>query len=114
MPNKVYLSLGANIGDRRVNLAEAIRRLGGLGTVAAVSSLYETEPVEVESDQPWFLNCAVEIETDLTPADFLDRMLAVEQAMGRRRAEPKGPRTIDLDIVFFGDSVLDSPDLTVP
>ena len=114
MPNKVYLSLGANIGDRRGNLAEAIRRLGGLGTVAAVSSLYETEPVEVESDQPWFLNCAVEIETDLSPADFLDRMLAVEQAMGRRRREPKGPRTIDLDIVFFGDSVLDTPDLTVP
>jgi 2-amino-4-hydroxy-6-hydroxymethyldihydropteridine diphosphokinase len=114
MTNMVYLSLGANLGDRQGNLAEAIRRLGGLGTVRAVSSLYETEPVEVESRQPWFLNCAVLLETDFSPADFLERMLAVEQAMGRRRLEPKGPRTIDLDIVLFGDAVLDTPDLTVP
>lgn len=114
MPNMVYLSLGSNVGDRQGNLAEVIRRLGGLGTVKAVSSLYETEPVEVEASQPWFLNCAVGMETELPPTEFLDRMLAVEQAMGRRRTEPKGPRTIDIDMVLFGDAVLDTPELTVP
>ena len=114
MPNMVYLSLGSNVGDRQANLAEAIRRLAGLGGIRAVSSLYETEPVEVETSQPWFLNCAVALETDLDPGDFLARMLAVEQAMGRIRAAPKGPRTIDLDIVLFGDAVLDTSELTVP
>jgi 2-amino-4-hydroxy-6-hydroxymethyldihydropteridine diphosphokinase len=114
MPNMVYLSLGSNVGDRQANLAEAIRRLGELGAVKAVSAFYETEPVEVQNSQPWFLNCAVGIETELSPEDFLNRVLAVEQAMGRRRTEPKGPRTIDIDIVLFGDAVLDTPDLTVP
>jgi 2-amino-4-hydroxy-6-hydroxymethyldihydropteridine diphosphokinase len=114
MPNMVYLSLGSNVGDRQANLDEAIRRLGGLGAVKGASALYETEPVEVQTSQPWFLNCAVGMETELSPVDFLNRMLAVEQAMGRMRKEPKGPRTIDIDIVFFGDAVLDTPDLTVP
>ena len=114
MPNMVYLSLGSNVGDRQANLAEAIRRLPELGAVKQASALYETEPVEVQTSQPWFLNCAVSLETELSPVDFLNRMLAVEQAMGRRRTEPKGPRTIDIDIVLFGDAVLDTPDLTVP
>ena len=114
MLNMVYLSLGSNVGDRQANLDEAIRRLGGLGAVKGASALYETEPVEVQTSQPWFLNCAVGMETELSPADFLNRMLAVEQAMGRMRKEPKGPRTIDIDIVFFGGAVLDTPDLTVP
>src|SRR5438093_11615735 len=98
MLNMVYLSLGSNVGDRQGNLAEAIRRLGGLGTVRTASALYETEPVEVQTSQPWFLNCAVGMETELSPTDFLNQMLAVEQAMGRRRTEPKGPRTIDIQI----------------
>ena len=114
MPSMVYLSLGSNVGDRQSNLGEAIRRLGEIGTVKTASALYETEPVEVRTSQPWFLNCAVGIETELSPVDFLNRMLAVEQAMGRMRKEPKGPRTIDIDIVLFGDAVLDTPDLTVP
>ena len=114
MKNTVYLSLGANLGDRKANLREALRRLGDLGTLAAVSSFYETEPVEVEREQPWFLNCAAALETELAPQNFLDRMLAIEQAMGRERTEHKGPRTIDIDILFFGDAVLDTPELTVP
>jgi 2-amino-4-hydroxy-6-hydroxymethyldihydropteridine diphosphokinase len=114
MPNIVYLSLGSNVGDRQANLAEARRRLGGLGAIRAVSAFYETEPVEVQTSQPWFLNCAVGMETELSPVDFLNRVLAVEQAMGRMRKEPKGPRTIDIDIVLFGDAVLDTQDLTVP
>ena len=114
MQKMVYLSLGSNVGDREANLREAMRRLEGLGVVRAASSLYETEPVEVEGAQPWFLNCALGLETELMPAQFLTQMLALEQAMGRKRTEPKGPRTIDIDIVFFGDAVLDTPDLTVP
>jgi 2-amino-4-hydroxy-6-hydroxymethyldihydropteridine diphosphokinase len=114
MPTTVYLSLGSNVGDRQANIAEAIRRLGGLGAVKGASALYETEPVEVQTSQPWFLNCVVGMETELSPVGFLNRILAVEQAMGRMRKEPKGPRTIDIDIVFFGDAVLDTPDLTVP
>ena len=114
MPNTVYLSLGSNVGDRQANIAEAIRRLGGLGAVKGASALYETEPVEVQTSQPWFLNCVVGMETELSPVGFLNRILAVEQAMGRMRTEPKGPRTIDIDILLFGDAVLDTPDLTVP
>jgi 2-amino-4-hydroxy-6-hydroxymethyldihydropteridine diphosphokinase len=114
MKMTVYLSLGSNIGDRQANLREVIQRLEGLGVVQVASSFYETEPVEVERQQSWFLNCAIKMETDLTAEEFLRRMLAVEQAMGRRRIEPKGPRTIDIDIIFFGDTVLDTPELTVP
>jgi 2-amino-4-hydroxy-6-hydroxymethyldihydropteridine diphosphokinase len=114
MKMTVYLSLGSNIGDREVNLREAIQRLAGLGDVQVVSTLYETQPVEVERQQSWFLNCAIKMETDLTAEEFLRHMLAVERAMGRRRIEPKGPRTIDIDIIFFGDTVLDTPELTVP
>ncbi|HWF06049.1 MAG TPA: 2-amino-4-hydroxy-6-hydroxymethyldihydropteridine diphosphokinase [Candidatus Angelobacter sp.] len=114
MKTMVYLSLGSNIGDREANLREAIQRLTGLGAVTAVSSLYETEPVEVTSQQAWFLNCAVKMETVLEAGEFLRQMLAIEQAMGRIRTEPKGPRTIDIDIIFFGDAVIDTPALTVP
>jgi 2-amino-4-hydroxy-6-hydroxymethyldihydropteridine diphosphokinase len=110
----VYLSLGANLGERVAALREALRRLAELGTVTAVSSYYETEPVEVEHEQPWFVNCAVAIETELTPEQFMARTLALEQEMGRHRGEGKRPRTIDIDIVFFGDAVVQTPGLTIP
>jgi 2-amino-4-hydroxy-6-hydroxymethyldihydropteridine diphosphokinase len=109
----VYLSLGSNLGDRAANLREAITRLRSLGNVTAASSLYETEPVEVEQ-QPLFLNCAVAMETELTPEQFLSRVLALEQSMGRKRTQFKGPRTIDIDIVLFGNSVIDTTGLTIP
>jgi len=114
MKKTVYLSLGSNLGDRAANLRQAIARLGEVGTVTAVSSFYETEPVEVTSRQPWFLNCALALETELMPKQLLSRALAVEQAMGRRRRETKGPRTIDIDILLFENSVLDTPELTIP
>jgi 2-amino-4-hydroxy-6-hydroxymethyldihydropteridine diphosphokinase len=114
MKKMVYLSLGSNLGNREAQLRDAIVRLGQLGMVKLVSSLYETEPVEVESEQTWFLNCAVAMETELMPLRFLTSMLAVEQSMGRTRTEPRGPRTIDIDIVFFGNDVLDTQELTVP
>jgi 2-amino-4-hydroxy-6-hydroxymethyldihydropteridine diphosphokinase len=110
----VYLSLGSNLGDRAGNLRQAVYRLSELGAVTAVSSLYETEPVEVELAQPWFLNCVVAIETELMPKQFLSRALAIEQELGRRRTEKKRPRTLDIDIVLFGNAVVDSPGLSIP
>jgi 2-amino-4-hydroxy-6-hydroxymethyldihydropteridine diphosphokinase len=114
MKTTVYLSLGSNIGNREANINEAIQRLGELGTVEAVSSFYETEPIEVERQQAWFLNCAVKMETALPAERFLKQILAVEQAMGRKRLEPKGPRTIDIDIIFFDAAIFNTPELTVP
>ena len=114
MKRTAYLSLGSNLGDREGNLREAIAHLSELGSVTSVSALYETEPVEVASQQPWFLNCAVALESELAPLEFLKRMLAIEQSMGRKRTEPKGPRTIDMDIIFFGNEVLDTKELSVP
>jgi 2-amino-4-hydroxy-6-hydroxymethyldihydropteridine diphosphokinase len=109
----VYLSLGSNLGDREANLQQAIQRLGALGEVAAVSSFYETEPVEV-AGQPWFLNCAVVLATEKMPKQFLAALQAIEQEMGRRRLQPKGPRVIDLDILLFGNSIVDAAGLTIP
>jgi 2-amino-4-hydroxy-6-hydroxymethyldihydropteridine diphosphokinase len=114
MKKTVYLSLGSNLGDREAQIREAIARLQKLGEATSVSAFYETEPVEVDREQPWFLNCALAIETDLPPLQFLNKMLGIEQSMGRTRNEPKGPRIIDIDIVFFGDDVLDTSELTVP
>jgi 2-amino-4-hydroxy-6-hydroxymethyldihydropteridine diphosphokinase len=109
----VYLSLGSNVGDRETNLRTAIDKLAELGTVVAVSSVYETEPVDFTA-QPWFLNCAVALRTHLMPKLFLAKMLAIEQYMGRRRMQPKGPRTIDIDILLFGNSVINTPQLDIP
>jgi len=118
MSNLAYLSLGSNVGDREAHLRDAISRLGTLGQVVAESSLYETEPVEV-TDQAWFLNCAVALETTRTPEQLLAALLHIEQQMGRRRTRDKGPRTIDIDILLFhdattGDTITDSPELTIP
>ena len=114
MKKLVYLSLGSNLGDREKHLREAISHLQGLGAIRQVSAFYETQPVEVDREQPWFVNCALAMETELVPLEFLSRMLGVEQSMGRVRTEPKGPRTIDIDILLFGNDVLDTPELTVP
>ena len=114
MKRLVYLSLGSNLGDREKYLREAIARLGALGVIRQISAFYETQPVEVLNEQPWFLNCALALETELMPLEFLSRMLEVERSMGRMRTEPKGPRTIDIDIIFFSNEVLDTPELTVP
>ena len=109
-----YLSLGSNIGDRAANLNQAIKGLGALGAVVAVSGFYETEPVDVVLNQPWFLNCALAIETELTAPELLSRILAVEHSMGRQRTEFKGPRIIDIDIIFFGSAVIRAPGLSIP
>lgn len=113
MDKTVYLSLGSNLGDREASLRTAIEKLGELGDVVAVSSFYETEPVEF-TEQPRFLNCAVAVRTELMPKIYLSKILAIERKMGRRRTRPKGPRTIDIDILLFGSSVINTPQLNVP
>ena len=113
MKKTVYLSLGSNIGDREPNLRTAVKRLGDLGEVTAVSSLYETEPVEFTA-QPWFLNIAVELKTELMPKQLLAAVLKIEREMGRKRLQPKGPRLIDIDIVLFGNAVVSDAKLMIP
>lgn len=108
-----YLSLGSNVGDREHNVRTAIARLGSLGDVKSVSSFYETEPVEF-TDQANFLNCAVALETSLSPGTLMCRLLGIERELGRERVQTKGPRTIDIDILLFADLVVDSPGLTIP
>jgi 2-amino-4-hydroxy-6-hydroxymethyldihydropteridine diphosphokinase len=111
--NVYYLSLGSNVGDREVNLRAAIARLHTKGRVVAASSFYETEPVEV-TDQAWFLNCAVALETAEAPEQLMSTILQIEQQMGRQREQRKGPRTIDIDVLLVGDTVIDTPTLTIP
>jgi 2-amino-4-hydroxy-6-hydroxymethyldihydropteridine diphosphokinase len=109
----VYLSLGSNVGDRPANLGVAIDRLAEVGPMQAVSALYETEPVGVR-DQPWFLNCVVAVETEMTPRELLNLALAIERAMGRQRTREKGPRTIDIDVLLYGNRMVDEPGLKIP
>ncbi len=113
MKKTVYLSLGSNVGDRRTNLRNAIGKLLGIGKLLDVSSYYETEPVEV-TDQPWFLNTVVAMQTELSAIDFLHEILAIEREMGRVRTKAKGPRTIDIDILLFGNARVNNPELTIP
>ena len=113
MDNLILLSLGSNVGDREANLREAITRLGKVGRVLAVSSFYETEPVEF-TDQAWFLNCAVALETPQSAAGVMKAALAIERGMGRERNLEKGPRTIDIDLLLAGSAVIESAVATVP
>jgi 2-amino-4-hydroxy-6-hydroxymethyldihydropteridine diphosphokinase len=107
------LSLGSNLGDREAQLREAIRRLNESGHVVSVSSFYETEPVEI-ADQPWFLNCAIGLETEKPPQALMAEILAIEKEMGRKRIQKKGPRSIDIDILLLGNEIIESPNLTIP
>ena len=113
---RAYIGLGANLGERELTIARALELLSeedGV-RVEAVSSLRETDPVGF-LEQPRFLNGVAAVETDLGPRGLLDRLLAVEQELGRTRdGERFGPRTIDLDLLVYGDRELDEPGLTVP
>lgn len=113
MPHTVYLSLGSNIGDRAANIHDAVRRLEQFGEVRSFSSLYETSPVEV-TDQPWFLNAAAQLQTQLPAEELMSVLLQIERDMGRHRTQPKGPRIIDIDILFYDDAQIHTADLDVP
>jgi 2-amino-4-hydroxy-6-hydroxymethyldihydropteridine diphosphokinase len=110
----VYLSLGSNLGDREKNLRTAIAAFADAKVrVKRVSSFYETEPVDLR-EQPWFLNCAVQAETELPPLDLLRALRGIESRMGSKKLVPKGPRLIDLDILLYGDETVETPELQVP
>ncbi|MGA3097434.1 MAG: 2-amino-4-hydroxy-6-hydroxymethyldihydropteridine diphosphokinase [Bryobacteraceae bacterium] len=109
-----YLGLGSNVGDREANLRAAIERLGAPDLrVLRVSPVYETEPVDC-TEQRWFLNLVVEAETSLFPMQLLARAARIERGLGRIRTVPKGPRTIDIDILLYGKAVIRSEALEVP
>jgi 2-amino-4-hydroxy-6-hydroxymethyldihydropteridine diphosphokinase len=124
---QIFLSLGSNLGDRLANLRRAVAFLRPLAAIAAISDVYETEPVGFAA-QPWFLNAVVGLQLtpaagrnlrdDDPPVSLLQSLLAIERVMGRQRdsagAVPKGPRLIDLDILLYGNRTIDSPALTVP
>ncbi|MFH1484852.1 MAG: 2-amino-4-hydroxy-6-hydroxymethyldihydropteridine diphosphokinase [Chloroflexota bacterium] len=110
----LYLSLGANLGDREANLSEALRRLEDRRVaLEVVSSIYETEPVGY-TDQPRFLNAACRARTELSPEQLLKVIKDIEREMGRVPSFPDAPRPIDVDILFYGDQVIETPDLTIP
>ncbi|HIJ73933.1 MAG TPA: 2-amino-4-hydroxy-6-hydroxymethyldihydropteridine diphosphokinase [Candidatus Hydrogenedentes bacterium] len=112
---RVHLSLGSNVGDRKANLEAALDALGQLDgvRVTARSSCYETEPVGVV-DQPAFLNMAAEVETVLEPLELYEAAKEIEKDLGREPTARWGPRTIDIDIVLWGDRVLESDRITLP
>jgi 2-amino-4-hydroxy-6-hydroxymethyldihydropteridine diphosphokinase len=109
-----YLSLGSNLPDRATNLRRALALLTSPDLqIKRTSATYETEPQDLPH-QPWFLNLVVEIETTLFPLQLLSRIQKIEKDLGRKRLVPKGPRTIDIDILLFGNFVIDSAKLTIP
>lgn len=106
--------MGSNLGDREANLKRAVRQLTEHGvTVSRSASVYTTEPKEI-LDQPWFLNTVIEVETSLGPDALMRLCLEIESAAGRERAEPNGPRTLDVDIVLAGDEIFRSDGVTIP
>lgn len=109
----VYLGLGSNLGDRKQNLSQALKLLSKQVVVEQVSSVYETEPVGYKS-QPLFLNAVCRISTELNPKQLLRLAKKIEAKLGRKPGFPNAPRPIDIDILFYGDEVFGSPELTVP
>ena len=110
----VYLSLGSNLGDREKNLRTAIAALADAKVrVTRVSSFYETEPVDLR-EQPWFLNCVAQGETEVLALDLLRRLRGIESRMGSKKLVVKGPRLIDLDILLYGNETIVTPELQVP
>src|SRR5688500_15951473 len=106
----VYLALGSNLGDRKAYLRSAVTGLAERGVrIIRSASIYSTEPRAVH-DQPWFLNTVVAAETELEPRALLEACLAVEALNGRIRDHHKGPRTLDIDIIFFESRLIDEPD----
>ncbi|MEZ4459282.1 MAG: 2-amino-4-hydroxy-6-hydroxymethyldihydropteridine diphosphokinase [bacterium] len=110
-----YLGLGSNLGDREANIRNALERLAALDGVEVlrVSSMLETEPAYV-LDQPDFINACAAVSVPFGAAELLSHLLAIEADMGRVRVVDKGPRLIDLDILLFGDEIVDSDELSIP
>ncbi len=114
MTKTVYFSIGSNLGDRQANLQAAVDALAARGVrVLRCSPVYETEPLEFKN-QGWFLNAAVEAETELFPQQLLGRTQAIERELGRRTGPRNGPRVIDIDVLLIGRFLISTPRLVVP
>jgi 2-amino-4-hydroxy-6-hydroxymethyldihydropteridine diphosphokinase len=110
----IYISLGSNLGDRAANLERAIEALSEIGArVLRRSSIYETEPVDFLA-QPWFLNCVVEAGTSLEPRQLLEELQSIERKLGSRKLVLRGPRIIDLDILFYESAVIHEAGIEIP
>lgn len=109
-----YVGLGSNLGDRSRNLQGAIDRLGKVGIITAVSSIYQTKPWMVDGYQPRYLNQVVAVNTILDPLQVVIELLAIESSLGRVREEKNASRTLDLDLLLHGDIVLEASGVTVP
>ena len=112
-PVTAYLGLGANMGDRQGNLDRALELLSQRLSVNKVSSIYDTEPVG-NINQPRFLNLVCQVSTSLAPAELLTLAKNIESKLGRTPARPNAPRPIDIDILFYGDQVVETPELVIP
>jgi 2-amino-4-hydroxy-6-hydroxymethyldihydropteridine diphosphokinase len=112
---KAFIGLGSNLGEREAMIREALEALAALPQTELLraSSLYDTEPVG-DVDQPNFLNAVAQLDTDLPPRQLLWNLLLIEKRLGRERTRPWGPRTIDLDLLLYGDDVIEEDDLRVP
>lgn len=109
----VFIGIGSNIGNREKNIKAAIRLIKNKCRIIKMSSLYETEPVGYK-EQGWFLNCALKLQTGLKPEGLLNFFQSIEKKLGRAKAVKNGPRTIDLDILFYGSEIMKTRRLTVP
>ncbi len=110
---EVYLGLGSNLGDRQKNLKKALKLLGERLHIAQVSSLYETEPLGY-AEQPLFLNAVCGAQTEVGPMQLLSLIKGIEASLGRVPSFHNAPRPIDIDIIFYGDLVMETPELTIP
>jgi len=113
MPTIAYIGIGSNVGDREANCLRAVEFLAETGKVIAVSSFYRTEPVGYR-DQEEFINAVAALETGVLPDDLLAACLAIEDRLARKRIVRRGPRTLDLDILLYGDLVMNRPELIIP
>ena len=110
---QVYLGLGSNLGDRQANMEKALKLLGDTSQIELASSIYETEPVGYV-EQPMFLNAVCRGQTELGPLQLLSLVKGIEASLGRVSSFPNAPRTIDVDIIFYGDMIMQTPELTIP
>ncbi len=110
---ETYIAFGSNIGDTEANINRALEILKQEIKILKVSSFYETKPMYLEN-QEWFLNGAAKVETELTPKNLLDFLKNAEKKMGRKEVGRNGPRVIDLDILFYGDQIINESDLHIP
>jgi 2-amino-4-hydroxy-6-hydroxymethyldihydropteridine diphosphokinase len=108
-----YLGLGSNVGNKEEHIKKALTSLSNICYVRRTSHLYLTEPVDY-TEQDWFLNCVVEIETDVESKKLLSCIKSIERNLGRTTTVKKGPRIIDIDILFYGDQVIKTKDLVIP